>query len=93
MQSKSSDLLTNQVVPGRNLQCVYIASLPELQTAFHQHKLSEQLFMKNNIAQGYFIDSEVYDNKFYLCLLMKNLLPQVIGSFFRFAFFKNRTKF
>lgn len=56
MQSKSSDLLTNQMVPGRNLQCVYIASLPELQTAYHQHTLSEQLIIKNNIAQGYLTD-------------------------------------
>lgn len=55
MQSNNSDVLNNQMVPGRNLQCVYIASLPELQTAYHQHTLSEQLF-KNNIAQGYLTD-------------------------------------
>lgn len=60
MQSNSSDLLANQMlslIPGRSLQCVYIASLPVLQTAFHRHKPSEQLFIKNNIAQGYLTES------------------------------------
>lgn len=59
IQSSSSDLSAIQmlsIVPGRNPQYVCIVSLPVLQTAFHQHMPSEQLFIKNNIAQSYEIE-------------------------------------